>query len=49
MYVVVPLKDTKLHKGWTYYLSLNWINPDASIYPDTSKKYVVLGYKKTGL
>jgi hypothetical protein len=50
MYTAVPLQNTKLQRGYTYYLSLNWKNPDASLWPDMSgSKYIILGYGKTGL
>jgi hypothetical protein len=49
MYVVAPPQDTKLLRGYTYYLNLNWKNPEASLWPDTSGHYVILGYLKTGL
>ena len=50
MYVVYPLQNTKLLRGYTYYLNLYWKNPDASLWPDMSgSKYIILGYGKTGL
>ncbi len=50
MYTAAPLQNTKLQNGYTYYLSLNWINPDASLAPDTSgNKYIILGYKQADL
>ena len=50
MYVVYPLQNTKLQRGWKYYLNLYWKNPEASLWPDTSgKSYIILGEGKTGL
>lgn len=50
MYTAVPLKNTKLQRGYKYYLELNWKNPEASLAPDTSgSKYIILEKNKTGL
>jgi hypothetical protein len=50
MYVAAPPQNTKLQRGYTYYLNLYWKNPDASLWPDTSgSRYIILGYGKTGL
>ena len=50
MYTAVPLKNTKLQRGYKYYLELNWKNPEASLAPDmTGSKYIILEKNKTGL
>lgn len=49
MYVAAPLQNTKLLRGYTYYLNLHWTNPEATIDPVKTGHYVVLGYGKTGL
>ena len=49
MYVVTPPQNTKFLRGYTYYLTVTWKNPDATLDPDQSGRYVILGYGKTGL
>ena len=50
MYTAVPLKNTKLQRGYKYYLNLHWKNPEASLAPDmTGSKYIILEKNKTGL
>ena len=50
MYWATPLQNTKLLRGYTYYLNLAYKNPDASVWPDMSgSRYIILGYQKTGL
>ena len=50
MYAATPTQNTKLQRGYTYYLNLNWKNPEASLWPDTSgSKYIILGYQRTDL
>lgn len=50
IYVAAPPQNTKLQRGYTYYLNLNWKNPDASLAPDYSgSKYYILEKGKTGL
>lgn len=49
MYVAAPPQNTKLQRGYTYYLNLNWKNPEASLAPDLSgSRYYILAYGKTG-
>lgn len=49
IYVAAPPQNAKLQRGYTYYLNLNWKNPDASLAPDNSGKYIILSKGKTGL
>ena len=49
MYRVYPLQNARLQNGTTYYLNLYWANPEASLDPDRSGKYIILGYGKTSL
>ena len=49
MYVATPLQNTKLLRGYTYYLNLHWKNPEATIDPIKTGHYVILGYGKTHL
>ena len=49
MYVVSPPQYTILQRGYTYYLTMTWKNPDATLDPDQTGRYVILGYGKTGL
>ena len=49
MYVAAPPQNTKLMRGYTYNLTLNWKNPEATLDPDGSGHYVILGYGKTRL
>jgi hypothetical protein len=50
MYAATPTVNTKLQRGYTYHLNVNWVNPDASLWPDMSgSRYIILGYQKTGL
>jgi hypothetical protein len=49
MYRVYPLQNTKLQRGMTYTLNLYWANPEASLDPDRSGKYIILGYGKQSL
>ena len=50
MYAATPTVNTKLQRGYTYHLNVNWVNPDASLWPDQSgSKYIILGQGKTGL
>lgn len=49
MYRVYPLQNARLQNGTTYYLNLYWANPEASLDPDRSGKYIILGYGKQSL
>jgi hypothetical protein len=50
MFAATPTVNTKLQRGYTYHLNVNWVNPDASLWPDMSgSRYIILGQGKTGL
>ena len=50
MYVVTnPPQNTKIQKGITVNLTLDWLNPEATLQPDNSGHYVILSKNNTGL